>query len=38
MEKLFTARAFIGVMGGLKNLSIELLEVPTPKGIYFLLA
>src|SRR6516162_10627341 len=33
MEKLFTARAFIGVMGGLKNLSIELLEVPTRNGI-----
>src|SRR6266481_3665448 len=30
MGKLFTARAFIGVIGGLRNLSIELLEVTTP--------
>src|ERR1700751_3528229 len=37
MGKLFTARAFIAVIGGLKNLSIELLEVPTRNGIYFLL-
>ena len=36
MGKLFTARAFIGVIGGLKNLSIELLEVPTRNGIYFI--
>src|SRR6201987_4405070 len=35
--KLFTARAFIGVIGGLTNLPIELLEVPTRSGIYFLL-
>jgi hypothetical protein len=31
----FTARAFIGVIGGLRNLSSELLEVTTPNGIYF---
>src|SRR6516225_11583707 len=36
--KLFTARGFIGVIGGLKNLSIELFEVPTRSAIYFLLA
>src|SRR6516165_2615065 len=36
--KLFTARAFIGVIGGLRNLSIELLEVTTRNTIYFLLA
>src|ERR1700757_4443517 len=29
MGKLFTARAFIGVIGGLGNLSSELLEVTT---------
>src|SRR5258705_2988684 len=34
MGKLFTARAFIGVIGGIRNLSIELLEVPTRNGIY----
>src|SRR6516162_4321059 len=33
MGKLFTARAFVGVIGGLRNLSIELLEVPTRNGI-----
>jgi hypothetical protein len=33
MGKLFTARAFIGVIGGLRNLSIELLEVTTRNGI-----
>src|SRR5215469_11058453 len=38
MGKLFTARAFIGVIGGLRNLSIELLDVTTGNGIYFLLA
>src|SRR5215831_20720593 len=37
MGKLFTARAFIGVIGGLRNLSIELLDVTTGNGIYFLL-
>ena len=31
--KLFTARAFIGVIGGLRNLSIELLDVTTGNGI-----
>jgi hypothetical protein len=31
--KLFTARAFIGVIGGLRNLSSELLEIPTRNGI-----
>src|ERR1700757_828668 len=36
MGKLFTARAFIGVIGGLRNLSIELLEVTTRNGIYFI--
>ena len=36
--KHFTARGFIGVIGGLKNLSIELFEVPTRSAIYFLLA
>src|SRR6516165_8875519 len=36
--KLFTARAFIGVIGGLENLSIELLKVTTRNGILFLLA
>src|SRR5438132_1886363 len=30
--KLFTARAFIGVSGGIRNLSIELLEIPTRNG------
>jgi hypothetical protein len=30
MGKLFTARAFIGVFGGFRNLSIELLEVLAP--------
>src|SRR5262249_27841770 len=34
--KLFTARAFIGVIGGLRNLSSELLEVTTRNGIYFI--
>jgi hypothetical protein len=34
MGKLFTARAFIGVIGGLRNLSIEFLEVTTSNGIY----
>src|SRR6266404_6409141 len=33
MGKLFTARAFIGVIGGLRNLSIELLKVTTRNGI-----
>jgi len=33
MGKLFTARAFVGVIGGLRNLSIELLEVATLNGI-----
>ena len=33
--KLFTARAFVGVIGGLRNLSIELLEVTTRNEIYF---
>jgi hypothetical protein len=33
MGKLFTARAFIGVIGGLRNLPIELLEVTTRNGI-----
>jgi len=37
MGKLSTARAFIGVMGGLRNLSIELVRVLTGNGIYFLL-
>jgi hypothetical protein len=37
MGKPFTARAFIGVIGGLRNLSIELLEVTTRNGISFLL-
>src|SRR6266481_1547728 len=32
MGKLFTARAFIGVIGGIRNLSIELLEIPTRNG------
>src|SRR6516165_10741147 len=32
--KVFTARAFIGAIGGLKNLSSELL-VTSPDGIYF---
>jgi hypothetical protein len=32
MGKLFTARAFIGIIGGLKNLSSELLEVTTRNG------
>ena len=36
MGKLFTARAFIGVIGGLRNLSIELLEFSTRNGIYFI--
>jgi hypothetical protein len=36
MGKLFTARAFIGVIGGLKNLSIELLEVTTQTEFYFI--
>src|SRR6516165_5561300 len=31
--KLFTARAFVGLIGGLRNLSIELLEVTTRNGI-----
>src|SRR6201984_1166471 len=31
MGKLFAARAFIGVIGGLKNLSSELLKVTTAK-------
>jgi hypothetical protein len=34
MGKLFTARAFIGVIGGIRNLSIELLEVTTRNAIY----
>src|SRR6516164_4564302 len=38
MGKLFTARAFIGLIGGLRNLSSELSEVTTRNGIYFLLA
>src|SRR5690349_17379569 len=38
MGKLFTARAFIGVIGGLRNLSIELLEVTTRNGILLYLA
>ena len=33
-SQVLTARAFIGVIGGLKNLSSGLLEVTTPKGIY----
>jgi hypothetical protein len=36
MGKLFTARAFIGVIGGLRNLLSELLEVTTRNGIYFI--
>jgi hypothetical protein len=38
MGKLFTVRAFIGVIGGLRNLSSELLQVTTRKAIYFILA
>src|ERR1700757_2297621 len=33
MGKLFTTRAFVGAIGGLRNLSIELLEVATRNGI-----
>jgi hypothetical protein len=33
MGKLFTARAFIGVIGGLRNLSIKLLGITTRNGI-----
>jgi hypothetical protein len=29
MGKLFTARVFVGVIGGTRNLSIELLEIAT---------
>ena len=36
MGKLFTARGFVGAIGGLRNLSSELLEVSTPNGIYFI--
>jgi hypothetical protein len=35
MGKLFAARAFIGRIGGTRNLSIELLDVTTRNGIYF---
>src|SRR6516164_3451694 len=38
MGKLFTARAFVGVIGGTRNLSIGLLEVTKRNEIYFLLA
>src|SRR6516164_11096404 len=34
MGKLFTARAFIGVIGGLRNLSIGVLEVTKRNEIY----
>jgi hypothetical protein len=37
MGKLFTARAFIGVIAGLEILPSELLEVPTRNEICFLL-
>src|SRR5262249_5420426 len=38
MGKLFATRAFVGVIGGLRNLSIELLGVTTRNVIYFILA